>query len=66
MSNVPEYQQRYEKENTVCVNIRFSRYQDPELFDLLIDCQGSRGTLARQLMREALTARKIAESQKKA
>lgn len=58
MGAMPPSQKKWEKENTVCVNIRFSVNQDPELYELFSNAQGNRGTIARELLREALEARK--------
>lgn len=61
MSKVPESQLRWKKENKVQIALDINRNQDPELYDLFIDLQGGRGTLARQLLREAIAARKAKE-----
>lgn len=64
MSKVPESQTRWKAENVATVKIDINRNQDPELYDLFIDLQGGRGTLARQLLREALAARKEKENKR--
>lgn len=61
MAKVPESQTRWKKENKVQIALDINRNQDPELYDLFIDLQGGRGTLARQMLREALAARKAKE-----
>ena len=58
----PPSQTRWKAENVVSVKIDISRNADPDLYDLFCDIQGSRGSLARELLREALEARKAKET----
>lgn len=53
----PPSQTRWKAENTVAVNITITRNADPELFELFLDAAGNRGAIARELLREALSAR---------
>ena len=45
---------KWEAENTVKVLLKVNRNQDPELYDLLQQANGSRGTILRDLAREGL------------
>lgn len=48
---------RWNAENTVCVNIRFSRNQDPELYELLTKADNKSG-LIRELIQKGIEASK--------
>lgn len=58
---MPDYPSKiaWEKENIVEVKVKVNRNQDPELFSM-ISAAESRSGAARELMREALEARKKA------
>ena len=44
-------------ENTICVNVRFSRNQDPEMFELLTKADNKSGVI-RDLIQKGLEASK--------
>ena len=46
---------RWEKENIVHLTIKINRNQDPELYELFTREQGSKGALAKKLLRAGLT-----------
>ena len=52
----PQSQRRWNAENTVCVNIRINRNQDPELFELLTKADNKSGVI-RELLKKAMTAK---------
>lgn len=58
----PPSQTRWKAENTVAVNITISKNADPELYDLFAGSPGNRGAIARELLREAVSARKEKEA----
>lgn len=43
-------------ENTVCVNLRINRNQDPELFELLVRAD-NKSAVIRELLQKAMQAR---------
>lgn len=45
---------RWTAENTVCVNLRINRNQDPELFDLLTKA-ANKSAVIRELMQKAIS-----------
>ena len=47
----------WERENVIKLTIKINRNQDPELFELFTREQGSRGALAKELLRAGLTTR---------
>lgn len=44
---------RWNAENTICVNVRFSRNQDPEMFELLAKAENKSGVI-RDLIQKGL------------
>lgn len=46
-------QKEWNAENTVCVNLRINRNQDPELFELLIKAP-NKSAVIRELLQKAL------------
>ena len=48
---------RWEAENVVKLTIKINRNQDPELFELFAREQGSKGALAKDLLRSGFTSR---------
>ena len=46
---------RWNSENTICVNVRFSRNQDPEMFELLTKAENKSGVI-RDLIQKGLEA----------
>ena len=50
----PKSQRRWNAENTVCVNVRINRNQDPELFELLTKADNKSGAI-RELLKKAMT-----------
>lgn len=58
----PPSQTRWKAENTVAVNITISKNADPELYELFAGASGNRGAIARELLREAISARKEKEA----
>lgn len=48
-----EAKRKWFAENTVCVNIRINRNQDPELFDLLTKAENKSGII-RKLLNQAM------------
>ena len=58
----PPSQTRWKAENTVAVNITISRNADPDLYELFVGESGNRGAIARELLREAIAARKEREA----
>lgn len=49
----PKSQARWNAENTVCVNLRVNRNQDPELFELLTKADNKSGVI-RDLLKKAM------------
>jgi hypothetical protein len=49
----PKSQARWNAENTVCVNLRINRNQDPELFELLTKADNKSGVI-RDLLKKAM------------
>jgi hypothetical protein len=49
----PKSQARWNAANTVCVNIRINRNQDPELFELLTKAHNKSGVI-RELLKKAM------------
>jgi hypothetical protein len=49
----PKSQARWNAENTVCVNLRINRNQDPELFELLTKAENKSGVI-RDLLKKAM------------
>ena len=52
-----EAQRKWYSENTICVNVRFSRNQDPEMFELLTKAENKSGVI-RDLIQKGLEASK--------
>ncbi len=48
-------QRKWNEENTICVNIRFNRNQDPEMFELLTKAENKSGVI-RDLVQKGLEA----------
>lgn len=46
---------RWNAENTICVNVRFSRNQDPEMFELLTKAE-NKSSVIRDLIKKGLEA----------
>ena len=61
-TKTPPSQTRWKAANTVAVNITITKNADPELFELFSNAAGNRGAIARDLLREALSARKEKEA----
>ena len=53
----PKSQARWNAENTVCVNLRINRNQDPELYAILTKSQNI-GQTVRELLRKAIADQK--------
>ena len=49
-----EAKRRWFAENTVCVNLRINRNQDPELFELLTKAE-NKSAVIRELLQKALS-----------
>ena len=49
----PKSQARWNAENTVCVNLRINRNQDPELYELLTKA-GNKSAVIRELLKKAM------------
>ena len=49
----PKSQARWNAENTVCVNLRVNRNQDPELFELLTKAD-NKSAVIRELLQKAM------------
>lgn len=47
---------RWEAENVVKLTIKINRNQDPELYELFTREQGSKGALAKDLMKKGVTS----------
>lgn len=47
---------RWEAENVVKLTVKINRNQDPELFELFTREQGSKGALAKDLMKKGITS----------
>lgn len=47
---IPKSQEIWAKENTIQVSIRINRNQDPELYEMLKSCQGSKANVIRELI----------------
>ena len=45
---------RWESENVIKLTVKINRNQDPKLFDLFSQESGSRGALAKELLRRAI------------
>lgn len=52
----PKSQARWNAENTVCVNLRINKNQDPELFELLTKAENKSGVI-RELIAKAMEAK---------
>lgn len=48
-----EAKRRWSAENTICVNLRINRNQDPELFELLTKAD-NKSAVIRELLNQAL------------
>ena len=48
---------KWEAENVIKLMVKVNRNQDPELYELFTGEQGSKSTLAKQLMREIAKAK---------
>lgn len=46
---------KWEAENVIKLTVKINRNQEPELFELFTREQGSRGALAKKLLRSGLT-----------
>lgn len=49
----PKSQARWNAENTVCVNLRINRNQDPELYELLTKAS-NKSAVIRELLQKAM------------
>ena len=49
----PKSQARWNAENTICVNLRINKNQDPELFELLTKAENKSGVI-RELIAKAM------------
>lgn len=49
----PKSQARWNAENTVCVNLRINRNQDPELYELLTKAH-NKSAVIRELLQKAM------------
>lgn len=49
----PKSQARWNAENTVCVNLRINRNQDPELYELLTKAK-NKSAVIRELLQKAM------------
>lgn len=49
----PKSQARWNAENTVCVNLRINRNQDPELYELLTKAE-NKSAVIRELLQKAM------------
>ena len=49
----PKSQSRWNAENTVCVNLRINRNQDPELYELLTKAD-NKSAVIRDLLQKAM------------
>ena len=49
----PKSQARWNAENTVCVNLRINRNQDPELYELLTKAD-NKSAVIRELLQKAM------------
>jgi hypothetical protein len=49
----PKSQKRWNAENTVCVNLRINKNQDPELFELLTKAE-NKSAVIRELIAKAI------------
>lgn len=65
MAGSIQYQDDWKRENTVLVGVRINKNQDPELFERLQSCKGSKSALIRDLIQKGLDYEKII-AQKKA
>ena len=52
-----EARKKWFAENTVCVNLRINRNQDPELFELLTKAE-NKSAVIRELLQKAMTKEK--------
>jgi hypothetical protein len=52
----PKAQARWNAENTVCVNLRVNRNQDPELFELLTKAE-NKSAVIRELIAKGMAAK---------
>ena len=52
----PKSQAKWNAENTVCVNLRINKNQDPELFELLTKAENKSGVI-RELIAKAMEAK---------
>jgi hypothetical protein len=52
----PKSQARWNAENTVCVNLRVNRNQDPELFELLTKAE-NKSAVIRELIAKGMAAK---------
>lgn len=48
----------WERENVIKLTVKINRNQEPELYEVFTKEQGSRGALAKQLLRAGLTNQK--------
>ena len=64
-AKTPPSQTRWKAANTVAVNITISKNADPDLYELFAGESGNRGAIARELLREAIAARKEKEASAK-
>lgn len=46
----------WERDNVIKLTVKINRNQDPELYELFTKEQGSRGALAKDILRAGLTA----------
>lgn len=54
---LPESQTNWMKKNTILVSLRVNKNQDPELFKLLSECEGSKGAILRELLNAGMEVR---------
>lgn len=62
---VPPSQTRWKKDNITHVSLDITKNQDPELFHIFASVTGSKGTIAREILRKALAAGLLDEYKKK-
>ena len=48
----------WERENVIKLTVKINRNQEPELYEVFTKEQGSRGALAKQILRAGLTNQK--------
>lgn len=51
---LPPSQTSWMKDNTILVSLRVNKNQDPDLYKLLSECEGSKGALLRKLIKAGM------------